>query len=122
MDNNLDQLDLLQWQAPASRRGDPMTSHEAATRAEMGASRGRMLVLLNLAVMPMTDFELATATGWQQTSIGKRRHECMRQGFVERAQDGKGEDLRRLAPSGSPALVWQITQAGRSYYAEHDRG
>lgn len=120
MDN---QPDLLTWTPPASRAGDPMTSHEAATKAATGASRGRMLVLHNLAVMPMTDFELAAATGWQQTSIGKRRHECMvPHGFVERAKNAAGEDLRRMAPSGSPALVWQITQAGRDYWRENSRG
>lgn len=118
MDN---QLDLTLWPNPASRAGDPMTSHEAATRAGMRASEGRMLVLLNLTVKPMTDFELAAETKWQQTSIGKRRHECMMQGLVERALDGRGEDVRRPAPSGSPALVWQITQAGRHYYAQHSR-
>ena len=112
-------MDLLQWADPASRAGDPMTSHLAATKAATGASQGRMLVLMNLAVMPMTDFELAEATGWQQTSIGKRRHELMvPRGFVERAKDADGDEIRRLSPSGSPSLVWALTKAGRDYYTE----
>jgi hypothetical protein len=118
----VEQLDLMQWPGPASRDGDPMTSHLAATKAAKGASHGRMLVLLNLSVKPLTDFDLAAETGWQQTSIGKRRHECMMAGYVERALDGRGEEVRRPSPSGSPALVWQITQAGRDYYAEQTRG
>jgi hypothetical protein len=117
----MSQLDLLTWPGPTSRNGDRMTSHEAATRAGMRASEGRMLVLLNLTVKPMTDFELAAETGWQQTSIGKRRHECLMNSLVERALDGRGEEVRRPSPSGSPALVWAITQAGREYYKQHSR-
>ena len=119
---DLDQLSLLDWKAPQGfRNTDPVTSREAAERAAMGASHGRLLVLEHLSERAMTDFELAAATGWQQTSIGKRRHECMMAGLVERALDGRGEDVRRLSPSGSPALAWAITEDGRKFYAEKSR-
>lgn len=115
----MEQESLLDWKAPqAFRNTDPPTSREAAERANMHASHGRMVVLEQLALRAMTDFELAAATGWLATSIGKRRHECMMAGLVERALDGRGEDVRRPSPSGSPALVWSITADGRAFYAE----
>lgn len=116
------QPSLLDWAPPAARRTDPVTSHLAAERASLGASKGRLLVLQNLIERPMTDFELAAATGWIATSIGKRRHECMRAGYVERALDGHGEEVRRETPSGSQALVWAITKEGRAFYAQHAAG
>ena len=115
----MEQMDLMQWQAPASRRGDQSTSHEAATKAGMRASEGRLLALLNLSVRPMTDFELAEATGKQQTSIGKRRCDCYQHGLVEKYLDGDGAEVKRLSPSKTGALVWAITQAGRDYLAYH---
>jgi hypothetical protein len=105
---------------PNARNSDPATSHEAAADAAMGASRGRLLVLECLFERPMTDYELAAATGWQQNSIGKRRHECMSAGLVARAKDECGGDMRRPAPSGSSSLVWAITDAGRKYFGGPD--
>ena len=113
----MDLLDLMQ--APAARYSDPSTSHAAAQKAEMRATENRLAVLLNLAVRPMTDFELADATKKQQTSIGKRRCDCRDHGLVQIALDGRGEEVKRPAPSGSMALVWEITHAGRDYLAQH---
>lgn len=121
MMNNLDQPDLLAWQPPASRHGDPMTSHLAATRAELGASAGRIAVLTQLLLGPQTDFEIAEAIGRQQTSAGKRRGELRDHGLVDNYRDGRGEDITRPAPSGAQALVWQITEAGRAFLLKHDR-
>lgn len=98
---------------PAARITDPVTSHEAAAIAHRGASHGRRLVLAALALRPMTDFELAAHTGWQQTSIGKRRGECVTAGLVEVLTDDKGNKVKRPSPSGSPALVWALTEKGR---------
>jgi len=116
-----DQLDIETFIASASRRADPDTSKMAAERVAPHASHGRILVLENLAVKPLTDFELSALTGWLATSIGKRRGECVKNGWVENALDGHAEEVRRPSPSGSPALVWQITQAGRDVLAEHQR-
>ena len=99
----MDQRDLFY------RNADPWTSVEAGNKASLGASRGRLLVLQALADHgPLTDFELADVTGWQQTSIGKRRLECARRGWVEPCLDDNGEQKTRPAPSGSKSLVWKL--------------
>lgn len=94
------------------RKSDPDTSAMAAVDAAKAASRGRVIALRALQdhwLNGLTDFELAEVTGWQQTSIGKRRGECVSQGWVENS----GE--KRAAPSGSLAIVWRITEAGLNY-------
>lgn len=96
-----------------TRTTDPVTSHEAEAKVRPHASHGRRLVLAALALRPATDFELAEATGWQQTSIGKRRGECVALGWVEAFTAPDGTKCKRPSPSGSPAIVWAITQAGR---------
>lgn len=118
-----DQMNLLDWQpAPGSRNTDPITSHMAAERAQLTATPNRMMVLRHLIEGgPMTDFELADACGIQQTSIGKRRGECRDAGLVEQLQD-RGTAVSRKSPSGSPALVWQITDKGRAFFREQFHG
>ena len=111
--------DLLSWKPPVARDTDPETSHVAAKIATMSASAGRMAALRHLAERPMTDFELAEASGMQQTSIGKRRGDCVPHGLVEPMLDSAGKKVTRPSPTGSPAIVWQITQAGRAFYAAH---
>lgn len=88
---------------PATRRTDPDTSHAAADDAAPNAAthRARALTeLRNAGDSGLTDFELAERLGVQQTSIGKRRGELRDAGQVV----DSGE--RRLAPSGSKAIVW----------------
>jgi hypothetical protein len=107
---------------PAHRIGDMETSVEAAHDAAMNASRGRMLVLRTLAQYPaggLTDFDLAALTGWQQTSIGKRRGECVAAGLVRVLKRDDGNIQKRAAPSGSMASVWVITIDGLSYIDKH---
>lgn len=92
----------------AFRATDPVTSMAAAADATKRLPRTRSLVLAALATLRQaTDFELADATGLQQTSAGKRRLELERAGLVERVVG-----VTRPAPSGSAAQVWQITPAG----------
>ena len=100
---------LPAWCKPAARASDPATSRAAAADAARSASAGRRLALETLRAHPkgLTDFELAALTGWQQTSIGKRRGECVAAGLVEATAD------KRPAPSGSMATVWRLTGAGR---------
>lgn len=106
-------LDFTQ-PVPAARYRDPETCHSAARDAARHSNHGRALVLkaLGLAKAGLTDFELAELTGWQQTSIGKRRGECVAMGWVEGATLADGAKVKRAAPSGSLALVWRITEAG----------
>jgi len=112
--------------APTARHTDPATSHAAAQDASLSASQGRLLALRTLAAHPagLTDFDLADLTGWQQTSIGKRRGECVKAGLVVAAYylgpDGEPHLVKRTAPSGSQAIVWRITDAGRDYLKDHD--
>ncbi|MCB1272491.1 MAG: MarR family transcriptional regulator [Microthrixaceae bacterium] len=98
-----------------ARATDPDTSHDAAAmQTPERRARGQWLALHHLAMNgPLTDFELAALTGWQQTSIGRRRKELVDAGLAERAEG------RRPTPSGATAAVWRITEAG---LASHRRG
>ena len=101
---------------PLARNSDPSTSFEAAKDASFKASAHRIKALQALFDFgPMTDFELANATGIQQTSIGKRRKDCQDTGFVNVLTDKDGAKVKRPTPSGSNALVWKLTQAGCDY-------
>ena len=55
----------------------------------------------------LTDFELGDLIGRQQTSAGKRRGELRDLGLV------RDSGARRASPSGSSAIVWIITEAGK---------
>lgn len=107
-----EQFDIDFTAPPAARSADPWTSHAAARKAVTHSSVGRLLVLKALLTGPMNDFELAAHSGWQQTSIGKRRLECIRAGWVE-AHKVDGEQVARKSPSGTASLVWRITEQGR---------
>lgn len=96
-----------------ARNADPDTSHAAASDAKVHASASRRLVLEHLSQRPLNDFELAARTGKQQTSIGKRRGECVEAGWVEPDLDAQGNKVKRPSPSGSLSMVWRITQHGR---------
>jgi hypothetical protein len=94
---------------PVARNIDPQTCRTAAEHAARKAGTNRALALRCLAAAGahgLTDFELAERTGTQQTSIGKRRGELVREGYVEATTD------TRPAPSGSPAMVWRVTARG----------
>lgn len=97
------------FDSPGVRATDPDTSREAAAVNKPRAATHRTLALQVLRAHPggLTDFELAALTGLAQTSVGKRRGELRDVGFV--ADSGK----RRPSPSGSPAIVWQVTEYGR---------
>ena len=96
--------------APTARRSDPGTSWDAAKLAGRSASKHQLLCAKALRHDDMTDFELAVHTGVQQTSIGKRRLDLQRLGYVA-PQDGR----KRQTPSGAWAQVWKLTQAGRRW-------
>jgi hypothetical protein len=77
------------------------------------------LICLNALnnVVDATDYDLAAATGRQQNSIGKRRLECQRAGFVEPT----GEK-RPNPETGTPCLVWRITEEGRDFLRRAKEG
>jgi predicted transcriptional regulator len=108
-------LDLFDYVAPGARNTDPSTSHLAAAehRALRGKDRRDVLRLHALNPAGLTDFELASRMGRQQTSVGKRRGELRDLGLIE------DSNLRRRAPSQSQAIVWKITPRGLVAAAEH---
>lgn len=90
---------------PRARHSDPETSHEAAQGAARTAPRDRdraLVALREAGARGLTDFELGDVIGRQQTSAGKRRHELMALGLVE-----KVAGVRRASPSGAQAQVWR---------------
>ena len=103
-----------------ARTGDPDTSHGAAVIALHGAANNRQLALHHHAtteVDGLTDFELAYLAGVQQTSIGKRRGELVKVGYITRLRNEDGTSVTRPSPTGTPAAVWAITGAGLRAYA-----
>ncbi len=103
---------------PSARPSDPEPSWLAALRAPKVRHNDRLRALEAHYLSPdgLTDFELAIHINRQQTSAGKRRGELRDHGLI-------GEtELRRPAPSGSPAIVWRITEAGRRFYQSLPRG
>ena len=104
------------------RNTDPETSSEAAKFARKAASRGCIKALEALSMAPMTDYDLASATGLQQNSIGKRRSDCANAKLVRDCVDADGLPVKKKAPSGANCIVWEITTAGRSFLrAYHER-
>ena len=103
------------FSAPLARNSDPVTSHEAAADATLNAGTNRALVLTIHANKPagLTDYELADLAHLQQNSAGKRRGELRDAGLIEQTE------IRRPAPSGSMAIVWRITPAGRDYFRRY---
>ena len=83
------------------RTTDPDTSHDAAA-PDRARDRDRAYAALARVAEGLTDFELATVIGRQQTSAGKRRGELRDAGLVV------DSGVRRPAPSGSFAIVWRI--------------
>lgn len=93
---------------PAVRSTDPDTSHVAAQAALSRKATDQRLVLSIHFEHPegLTDFELADIAGRAQTSLGVRRGELRDAGLVENS------GTKRPAPSGSPSIVWRLTEAG----------
>jgi hypothetical protein len=101
----------IHFSEPKARRTDPDTSHLAAKRMKLMANDDRRLVLVEHYCYPdgLTDFEVAANLGRLQTSLGMRRNELCEVGLIEKTP------IRRPTPSGSPAIVWRITEAGQEY-------
>lgn len=102
--------DLFDYAAKAVRRTDPATSKQAARRNPDQRSVDRLRVLKLHAEHPegLTDFQLAAILRGQQTSLGKRRGELRDEGLIAETTE------RRPSPSGSPSIVWKITEAGKA--------
>ena len=106
--------DLFDFADIGARRDDPDTSWQAAYRdlSRKRTDRGLALAVHYANPHGLTDFELGDRMRRQQTSAGKRRGELRDLGLVA------ATELRRNAPSGSPAIVWAITDLGRRVHLE----
>lgn len=112
MTGQLSFADQLSFDQPKHRATDRDTSR-AAPGNEGRLSAHRWAALCALVEGDATDFELAERTGVQQTSIGKRRLELVRDGLA------CDTSLRRPSPTGSLAIVWTVTPAGYRYWQAH---
>ena len=108
------QSDLFDNVEGGVRWTDPETSWQAAFRDLARKKTDRILALAVHYARPhgLTDFELGDLMNRQQTSAGKRRGELRDLGLIY------ATDLRRNAPSGSPAIVWAINDNGRRVHLE----
>jgi hypothetical protein len=78
-------VDLFDYAAQGFRNTDPDTSYQAALRNVSGRYTDRRKALAALSAAGeggLTDFELASRIGRQQTSAGKRRGELRDLGLV----------------------------------------
>jgi hypothetical protein len=101
-----------------ARATDPSTSHEAARRQTPAKVRSEhRLVLQLLAKGPMTDFDLASLASIElkrtvkSVSLGVRRGELVRMGLV------RNSGTFGVSDTGSRAIRWAITDAGRKELA-----
>lgn len=91
------------------RTRDPDTSRLAARANPIGRSelRRRVLEVHAAHKAGLTDDELAGLLPlWHSPSVGKRRTDLLKLKFVT------DSGVRRPTWSGSPAVVWRITEAG----------
>jgi hypothetical protein len=86
------------------RTNDRETSIEAAKKVSTKAGTQRMIALNAFRAYPegLTDEELAFVTGIYQNSIGKRRTELVRAGWLQDAH------IRRMSTRGCLMIVWQL--------------
>jgi hypothetical protein len=101
--------DLFDFAHRSVRHSDPDTSYAAAYARLAGKKTDRRMALKSLASAGergLTDYELAARMSRQQNSAGKRRGELRDLGLCE------DSGARRVAPSGSKAIVWRITLLG----------
>lgn len=108
------EIDLPLWSAakekaeaiPHSmyRDSDPDTSISAAKQTNIRKGLKIALQALIEAENGLTDHELAAITGYQQNSIGKRRTDLRNLGLV------RDSGIRRKAPSGAKAIVWEVVK------------
>lgn len=90
--------------APAARKNDPPTSHEAATRARTFAGEHARRILEALAAGPAGQSEIARRTGMTVAAVSKRLGELRRAGAIER-------DGETTSASGGREARYRITAA-----------
>ena len=92
---------------PAARSADPDTSH-AAARSMVAAQPSIQERILEALTQPMTQFELARATGLRPEQVHKRLSELARGNPDEKIApliDDTGE--RRVGDTGRLCIVWR---------------
>lgn len=113
-----------QGSATAGARGsDPQTSHEAARAAVIGFNRHVFRTLWLYAGYGEIDEDAWKRSAefedgqWAQGTTSKRRHRAMEAGLIEECKELTGRTLTRATSSGQQALVWRLTEKGRTTYA-----
>lgn len=83
-----------------ARSSDPVTSHEAGSRASEFAAAHHRKILDALSVGPATIYELETRTGLDHVAIARRLSE------LERADLATVNGQERKGPTGRACRVW----------------
>lgn len=107
------QLDLLADDPrKLARRGNPDTSHDAASRVREFGQAQRDLIVSVLKRFPggLTVHEIAVSCRLDAHAIGKRAGECETAGQIEVVLKDDGEPLTRATPSGRQARVWRAVR------------
>lgn len=105
---------------PAVRNGDPQTSRDAAKANPVGRSKLRWQILATLARRSdnsgATDYELAWFLDMphMRGTVAKRRKDLEDAGFVGALYLPDGRQRTRKTDTGSQAIVWGLTPAGRA--------
>jgi hypothetical protein len=97
----------LKPQLPLARNRDPDTSHAAAA-SMIAAQQSIHQRILKALTRPMTQFEIARATGLRPEQVHKRLSELSRDnpdtGFIAAIKD---TGYRRIGDTGRMCIVWQ---------------
>lgn len=88
-----------------ARPTDTQLAAGARTAPRIRGHRARILALLQR--QGVTDEQIATATGLGLNTVRPRRGELVSQGLVE------DSGQRGRTATGSPAIIWRVTDAGR---------
>jgi len=89
------------------------TERKAAKRQRVKAGTDKEKVLASLKVKsPMTDHEIAAATGLYHYTAAPRRKELCDMGLV------RNSGVKHTTPNDSEAIAWELTELGRYYEPE----
>lgn len=105
----------VEREAPSHRRAtDTERAAAGLARPRAGIARARVLDAIATSSDGLNDFEIARATGLRLYTAAPRRGELLKDGWIV----DSGE--RRPTDSGSLAIVWKLSDAGREQWGGLD--